>query len=121
MCKDSLELLCVCRVENSLLEVCATQHTPYRDRDRLMTRVKDRVITIPPAQAGGGETASTPSSAAAGDTVSEERNADIELLGIIQVLSKIAISCLFSYITKMFLIWSSVGGSVCIPACAPSG
>ena len=89
-------------MENSLVEVCATQRTPYRDRDRLMTRVKDRVSTSPPAQAGGGETTSAASATAAGDTVSEERDADIELLGIIQVLSKNGISCLLSYITKMF-------------------
>ena len=89
-------------MENSLVEVCATQRTPYRDRERLMTRVKDRVITSPPVQAGGGETTSAASATAAGDTVSEERNADTELLGIIQVLSKIAISCLLSCLTKMF-------------------
>ena len=82
--------------------MCATQHTPYRDRERLMTRVKDRVSTSPLVQAGGGETTSTPSATAAGDTVSEERNADIELLGIIQVLSKNGISCLMSCLTKMF-------------------
>ena len=78
----------------------ATQRTPYRDRDRLMTRVKDRVS--PPVQAGGGETTSAVSATAAGHTVSEERDADIELLGITQVLSKNGISCLLSYITKMF-------------------
>ena len=60
------------------------------------------MITSPPAQAGGGETTSAASATAAGDTVSEERNADIELLRIIQVLSKIAISYLLSCLTKMF-------------------